>query len=237
MRALRTLLCPRGLPDCMIRGCLRGYLIEVVVMMVLCLSQLSLGYAQDNHHQHHSAASATLAEQTRPGNPLTIPDVTLVNQDGQPVNFYRDLVKDKVVAMNFIFTTCTTICSPMGANFAQFQALMGDRVGRDVHLISISVDPVIDTPQRLKAWGQKFQAGPGWTLLTGSKHQVNTLLKALGVFTADKWSHAPLVLVGNEATGRWTRANGLIPPKQLAQILKTLDTFVGADMPLSQEAH
>jgi len=143
----------------------------------------------------------------------------LMNQDGEPVHFYSDLVKGKVVAINTIFTTCTTICPPMGANFAKLQRLMGDRAGKDFALISISVDPATDTPQRLKAWSEKFHAGPGWTLLTGPKQEVDHLLKALKVFTPDKWDHAPIVLVGNDARGEWTRAYGLAPPDKLAEIM------------------
>lgn len=152
----------------------------------------------------------------------SIPDVMLLNQHGKQVRFYSDLVKNKVVAINFIFTTCTTICPPMGVHFSNLQKLMGERVGKDFHLISVSVDPVIDTPQRLKAWGEKFKAGPGWTLLTGAKHDVVKLLRALGVFTADKWDHTPIVLTGNEVTGRWTRVNGLASPAKLAEIISDL---------------
>jgi protein SCO1/2 len=147
-----------------------------------------------------------------------VPDVVLVNQHGERVRF-RDMVKNNVVAINFIFTTCTTICPPMGANFAKLQKLMGDRVGRDVRLISISVDPATDTPERLKAWSEQFAAGPGWTLLTGPRPDVVKLLKALQVFTADKWDHAPVVLIGSEVTGHWARANGLAAPSELMDII------------------
>ncbi|HVF45623.1 MAG TPA: SCO family protein, partial [Pyrinomonadaceae bacterium] len=111
---------------------------------------------------------------------MNIPDVELLDQDGRKVRFYSDLVKGKVVAINFIFTTCTTICPPLGATFARVQRELGERAGRDVQLISISVDPATDTPERLKAWGQKFKAGGGWTLVTGAKPQVDELLRALG---------------------------------------------------------
>jgi protein SCO1/2 len=153
---------------------------------------------------------------------LPIPDVVLLNQEGERVHVYQDLVKGHVVVINTIFTTCTTICPPMGANFARLQKLMASPVYKDVRLISISVDPVTDTPERLKAWSEKFGAGPGWTLLTGSKQEVDTLLKALGVFTADKVDHTPVVLVGSETSGEWTRAYGLASPSQLAEIIKNV---------------
>ena len=102
----------------------------------------------------------------------------------------------------------------MGANFAKLQKVLGERVGQDVHLISVSVDPATDTPERMKAWGQKFGAGPGWTLVTGDRNEITHLLKALGVYTPDINDHSPLVLVGNEAqrpNGRGPTASPLRP--------------------------
>lgn len=153
---------------------------------------------------------------------MTIPDVTLIDQDGKPVRFYSDLVQGKLVAINFIFTTCTTICPPLTANFAELQRLESGRAREDFGLISISVDPLNDTPQRMQAWGQKFGAQPGWTFLTGDKHDIDNLLKSLGVFTPLKEDHSPLVLVGNEPAGRWTRAYGLASPAKLSQVIERL---------------
>jgi protein SCO1/2 len=150
---------------------------------------------------------------------MSIPDVELLDQDGRAVRFYTDLVKGKVVAVNFIFTTCTTICPPLGATFARVQRELGERAGRDVHLISISVDPATDTPERLKAWGAKFHAAAGWTLVTGRKPQVDELLRALGAATASPSDHTPTVLVGNEAAGQWTRAYGLARPAVLLGLI------------------
>jgi protein SCO1/2 len=164
------------------------------------------------------AAAQTAAPEARPLDGLQVPDVRLVDQDGRPVRFYTDLVKDRVVAMNFVFTTCTTICPPMGANFAKLQKLLA---GRDVRLISVSIDPANDTPERLKAWSRKLGGapGPGWTLVTGDREEVNRLLKALGVYTAAITDHSPLVLLGDDARHRWTRAYGLAPPARLAELV------------------
>lgn len=151
---------------------------------------------------------------------MTIPDVELLDQEGKRVRFYSDLVKGRVVAINFIFTTCTTICPPLTANFSKVQSLMGNRVGKDFNMISISVDPVNDTPQRLKAWGEKFGAKPGWTFLTGRKQDVDKLLKALQVFTPVREDHSPMVLVGNDTKGQWTRVFGLVSPTQLVQVIE-----------------
>jgi cytochrome oxidase Cu insertion factor (SCO1/SenC/PrrC family) len=121
-----------------------------------------------------------------------------------------------VVAIQLIFTTCGTICPPLGANFGKLRKLLGERAGRDVQLISLSVDPAADTPERLKAWATQFGYGPGWTLLTGPEEDVRGLRKALRVDSGDKTSHSPLVLVGNPATGKWTRVYGLAAPATLA---------------------
>jgi len=171
-----------------------------------------------------SAAGAATGEKAVPGAGLQVPDVAVTDQEGRPVRFYSDLVRGKVVAINFIFTHCTTICPPLGANFAKLRQMLGERAGREVRLISVSVDPGNDTPARLKAWAEKFgHGGPGWTLVTGEREQVSTLLKALGAYTADPASHSPLLLLGNDATGHWTRAHGLAPPAVIAGLLHDLE--------------
>lgn len=153
---------------------------------------------------------------------MVIPDVEVLDQEGNRIHFYRDLVKGKTVAINFIFTTCTTICPPLAATFARVQKQMGDKVGADVHLISISVDPVTDTPQRLKAWGAKFKAGPGWTFITGNKQEIDKLLNALGASVARREDHSPAAIIGNDLTGEWMRTYGLAKPTQLVDLILKL---------------
>jgi cytochrome oxidase Cu insertion factor (SCO1/SenC/PrrC family) len=148
-----------------------------------------------------------------------VPDANLIDQDGRSVNLFSDLIKGRIVVMNFIFTTCRGICPPLGANFGALQKQLGDARGYDVSLISISVDPVIDTPQRLKAWASQFGARPGWALLTGPKAEVDSVLKALGVFAANKAEHSPYLLIGSEAAGHWTRVHGLTSPERVAEIV------------------
>ncbi len=159
---------------------------------------------------------------------LNIPDVELLDQNGRKIRFYTDLVKGRTVAINFIFTTCTTICPPLGATFARVQKELGDKVGRDVRFISISVDPATDTPERLKAWGAKFHAGDGWTFVTGAKPQVDELLRALGASSARREDHSPTILIGNDARGSWTRTYGLAKSSQLVQIINDAITGKGA---------
>ena len=160
---------------------------------------------------------------------MDIPDIELLDQNGRKIHFYSDLVKGHTVAINFIFTTCTTICPPLGATFARVQKELGDRVGQDVRLISITVDPATDTPERLKAWGAKFHAGDGWTFVTGNKPQVDELLRALGASSARREDHTPTVLIGNDTTGTWTRTYGLAQVSQLVQIINTTSPAKAAD--------
>jgi cytochrome oxidase Cu insertion factor (SCO1/SenC/PrrC family) len=147
-----------------------------------------------------------------------IPDVRVYDQNGSRINFYADLVKGKTVAINFIFTTCTTICPPLTATFRRVQReLKASAV--EAQLISVSVDPATDTPERLRDFAAKFDAEPGWTFVTGDKREIDSLLKAFGVAVADKNDHTPMILIGNDAANIWTRAYGLSSPASLMEII------------------
>jgi len=150
---------------------------------------------------------------------MVIPDVEVLDQNGNALHFYSDLIKGKTVAINFIFTNCTTICPPLAATFARVQKDLGDKTGRDVHFISISVDPLTDTPERLKAWGAKFKAGDGWTFVTGEKQEVDKLLNALGASVSRREDHSPTVIVGNDLKGVWTRTYGLTKSTQMEGLI------------------
>jgi cytochrome oxidase Cu insertion factor (SCO1/SenC/PrrC family) len=150
---------------------------------------------------------------------LRIPEARVLDQSGSSLNFYTDLVRGKTVAINFIFTTCTTICPPLTANFRRVQQQLAERVGRDVRLISVSVDPVTDTPERLAAFAAKFKADAGWSFVTGDKPEIDKLLAALGASVSDKNDHSPTIIIVNDATGKATRTYGLAPPSRLAQLI------------------
>ena len=182
----------------------------------------------DLRKQTEAMADAGDASHDVQATKMNIPDVELFDQDGRKIHFYTDLVKGQTVVMNFIFTTCTTICPPLGASFARVQKELGDKVGRDVRFISISVDPATDTPERLKAWGAKFHAGEGWTFVTGNKVQVDELLRALGASSARREDHSPTVLIGNDVLGNWTRTYGLANSSQLVQIINDAMAGKGA---------
>lgn len=147
-----------------------------------------------------------------------IPDVRVYDENGKSLSFYSDLVKGNTVAINFIFTTCTTICPPLTATFRKVQQDLIERAP-DVRLISISVDPTTDTPERLHQFAAKFNAGPRWTFVTGNKTEINSLLRALGAAVADKNDHTPMILIGNDRVDYWTRSYGLSSPEALVRVI------------------
>jgi protein SCO1/2 len=146
-------------------------------------------------------------------------EVELVNQDGAKMRFYSDLLKGRTVVMIPFFTTCTGSCPPMNRNMAKIQEALGDRLGKQVYLISITVDPVTDTPARLKEYAEKFHAKPGWYFLTGTPENVNFALNKIGQYVADKNDHTSIMIIGNEATGLWKKAFALASAEELIKIV------------------
>jgi len=149
-------------------------------------------------------------------------DVKLVNQDGQEVRLYTDLMQGKTVVINAMFATCTGACPVMSGTMAKIQDHLGDRVGKDVRLISITVDPVNDTPAKLKEYANRFHAKPGWQLLTGSKENVEAALRKLGQWTEDPSNHQTLFLIGNDRTGLWKKAFALAKPEEVLPIVDSV---------------
>lgn len=149
-------------------------------------------------------------------------DVELVNQDGQKMRLYSDLLQGKTVIINSFFATCQGSCLPITRNLEKVQEALGDRLGKDARIISISVDPTVDTPAELKAFGKKFHARPGWYFLTGPKENVEFVLKKLGQFVADKQDHYNIIIVGNERTGLWKKAFGLAKSDALVEVVESV---------------
>ncbi|HZN06906.1 MAG TPA: SCO family protein [Pyrinomonadaceae bacterium] len=189
-------------------------LFKTFVLGLTLLAFIEAG-AQSKSEPSCHAPAGKAKEQSK----MVIPDVKVLDQHGNALHFYTDLIKDKTVAINFIFTNCTTICPPLAATFARLQKEMGDQVGKDVHLISISVDPVTDTPERLKAWGAKFKAGPGWTFVTGEKEEMDKLLNALGAAVSKREDHTPALIIGNDSKGVWTRTYGLAKISEIRGVI------------------
>jgi len=155
-------------------------------------------------------------------------DVELINQDGKKVRFYSDVLKGKTVVVNAFFTSCTSVCPPMNRNMEKIQEALGDRVGRDVFLVSMTVDPEVDTPVRLKEYAKKFHAGPGWVFLTGKKENLDWALYKLGQYVETKDDHTTVLIIGNEPTGLWKKAFGMAPAGELVQIVDSVVNDKGA---------
>jgi protein SCO1 len=182
-------------------------------------------------------ATASLAS-GRLGQNANIP---LITQDGQTVHFYDDLIKGKIVAVNFIYTSCLFTCPLETARLAQVQRMLGDRVGKDIFFYSISIDPDHDTPAVLKDYAAEFDVGPGWTFLTGNRADIDLLAVRLGLTDdpsitsgpgRDIDGHTPHLLIGNEVTGQWLRDSSADNPSMLAHLLVS---FVGGD-PVAKSA-
>ncbi|MFQ5655726.1 MAG: SCO family protein [Planctomycetota bacterium] len=166
-----------------------------------------------------SRAGAALPEELAG---LRIPDVRVIDERGRERRFRRDLIEGRTVVIGFFFTTCTTICPPLTATMAQIQDQLRGKGRSDIELISISIDPVTDTPERLRAWAASFGADPGWTFVTGDKNDIDELLKALDAFTPRPEDHAPILLAGNAGSGVWRREYALAPAGDLCEVIERI---------------
>jgi protein SCO1/2 len=149
-------------------------------------------------------------------------DPTLVDQDGKKVKFASDVVGDRFVVVDTFYTTCTQICPILSAIFMDLQDLLGSRQGREVVLVSLTVDPVTDIPPRLKEYAQTWNARPGWVFLGGEKLKVDQVLEGLGLYAPDFTSHPAMFLVGDGKSGTWTRFYGFASPEQILERIEEL---------------
>jgi protein SCO1/2 len=168
-----------------------------------------------------SVGIVVLSDLTQITHPASSPTVNLLNaelldQNGTRVRFASDIVGDRIVALNFIYTDCSTTCPVVSAIFSKLQSQLGNKLQQDVRLVSLSINPATDTPDKLKVYAERFHAQSEWRWLTGEKAQVDALLKGLGVYNTDYTSHAPVILVGDPVNGEWTRFNGLTSPETIA---------------------
>jgi len=172
---------------------------------------------KDPHRAHQSQPK----QETSPAQQY-FTDVVLINQNGQQMRLYSDLLKGRIVVINAFFTSCKDTCPIMAHSLAVLQESLGERLGKDVYLISISVDPETDTPPKLLEYAVRFKARPGWFFLTGNKENVNQALKKLGQYVEVREDHLNIIIMGNEPTGLWKKAMGLAKPEELIKILDSL---------------
>ena len=132
-----------------------------------------------------------------------LPDLLLQDQNGRRVRFYSDLIKDKIVLISFFFTSCTSTCPTQAEVFSNLQVALGDRLGKKVFLISVTIDPETDTARRLSTWGAQHNVRKGWTLVTGAKDDMR---KLVGHLTGNPLGridlHSPFIYIGNDQNSR-----------------------------------
>lgn len=172
-------------------------------------------------HAHHKAMLRQSGQSAKPAD-VDLRDLRLVDQDGRELQFVSEVIGDRIVVMDFVYTSCTTVCPVLSAVFGQMQGKLGNHLGQDVVLVSVSVDPTRDTPQRLKAYAAKHKAQPGWIWLTGAKATMDDVLDGLGAYSPNFEDHPAMVLVGDGRTGEWSRFFGFPSPDRLMKQVETL---------------
>jgi protein SCO1/2 len=190
-------------------------------MKIRCAALLLFMFSATMVYSQERPKPAEPASLSKPNTGTTVPerspaekyfsDVELINQDGEKVRFYTDVLKNKVVVIN---------CPPMNRNFEKIQEALGDRLGKDAFLVSITVDPETDTPTRLKEYGRRFHARPGWMFLTGKKENVDWALYKLGQYVETRDDHTSIFIIGNEPKGLWKKAMGLAKAEELISIVE-----------------
>ncbi len=215
---LLTILPPEHFFSLLLRGCL-SILTGVFLWSVTSQQAVAGWQAKDNPARSENEDALR--------NYFT--DVSLINQNGQPMKVYSDLLKDKVVIINSFFTTCVSVCPMMARSIAKIQERLGDRLGKDVHIISISVDPETDTPPRLKEFADRFNARPGWYFLTGKKQDVEFTLRKLGQYVEAKDDHTTVIIMGNVRTGLWKKVMGMAAAEDLIKAAEGVLNDKGED--------
>lgn len=150
------------------------------------------------------------------------PNIALTTQDGKTVHLWDDLLKDKKVIINFIYTECSASCPLETAKLVQVQNILKDRLGKDIFFYSITLDPKRDTPAVLKAYAAKFHTKPGWLFLTGKKEDIELVRKKFGLaaasFQNELTDHSTRLTIGNGATGQWMQDGAMDDPRYIAMM-------------------
>lgn len=152
-----------------------------------------------------------------------LPNLPVVDQDGKQYRFYDDLISGKNVVINFIFTTCTDICPLTTARMTVIQEQLGDAVGRDIFMYSITIDPENDKPPQLKQFAEAFRIGPGWRLLTGKPEDIAIIRHKLGERSRIKSEHRHEMLLGDSASGNWSRDSAFGDIARVVMNIRSLD--------------
>jgi protein SCO1/2 len=185
----------------------------------LAQAQIASAHGDVPHAAQSSTESAPAPKVNRWGANY-FPNVELTTHEGKTVKLYDDLLKGKSVAINLMFTECKDVCPLETATMVQLQQQLGSRMGKDMFFYSISIDPKNDTPKVLKAYAEKYGAGPGWLFLTGKPEDIKLVSQKVGLARGrdaeNRDGHGSILMVGNEPTGQWIRNSALENPRFLA---------------------
>jgi protein SCO1/2 len=199
------------------------------MLSILGLAPLAIGAAEAASAASHSGASGrmTLSEQARRRiQEQHFPDIPLTTHEGKHVRFYNDLIKDKIVSLNFFFAKCDEVCPLVMANLTKVQKLLGSQVGRDIFMYSFTLKPEEDTLEVLRHHREMYHAGPGWTFLTAKPDDMEKLRKAIGfsypepAIDKDKTQHIGNIRYGNEPLMLWSACPGMGHAKWIAETLE-----------------
>ena len=209
---------------------MKSKLTVVFICLLVCIMAIPAHAGEMKHdkfqgHETHTAMASDTRENPHLNIDVQLHDLELVTQNRQRVKFKSDVIADKLVAMTFIYTSCTTVCPVYNAIFTQLQDLLGERLGQDVILITMTLDPARDVPRRMKKEAKKFRAKPGWVYLTGKKRNVDQVLRGLDAYFADFTQHPPMAIVGDGQSGTWKRFNGF---PQAGKLLAMIDELKAA---------
>lgn len=181
------------------------------------------------HREHAAPAAGHASHAVVVGRPedvvVRLPDVPLRDQHDRERRLAADVIGERIVVIDFVYTSCTTVCPVVSAIMSEVQGRLGARVGREVALVSLTVDPLRDTPARLREYARGHGAGPGWAWLTGSAAAVGDTLKGLGTWTPNYEDHPVVMLVGDGRSGKWTRFYGFADP---AALVAQVESFIAA---------
>lgn len=164
----------------------------------------------------------------RSGGLAPIPDIEVQDHEGRHFRFYTDLVRGRVVMINFFFTSCGEVCPLVSENLRTVQDLLGDRMGRDIFMYSISLQPELETPAILKDYASVWDVRPGWHFLTGKPADIERLRRSLGFASSDpdydlvKDNHTGMLRYGNDRLNRWAATPGLARPAWIAKAVTSI---------------
>lgn len=171
--------------------------------------------AEDHSHHHHHHEQKPAAQEKPSSVQVKYDDTVLVTQDGKKLKLKSEVFANRIVVLDFAYTTCTTVCPVLSAVLAKVQDQLGDKSGKEVQLVTITVDPARDTPARLKQYASKYGAKAGWLWLTGPTGTVNEVLKGFNAYAPNFEDHPAMILVGDPVSGSWTRFYGFSDPKDI----------------------